>query len=158
MLGFAQTLPQINQWTHGTQITAAHGHFAFFGAFGMLVLAAIYFMAPSLKGWETIHETRGKWSFWLMSLGMIGIVFSFLVAGVLNVYLVRMTGLDFMIVRDQYLRFWIGGVFLSGLLLFLPGLTLYVLDFFSLSPSTPVNASQTLPARANASKLVKKGA
>ena len=27
--GFGQTLPQINRWTHGTQITASHGHFAF---------------------------------------------------------------------------------------------------------------------------------
>ena len=31
--GFAHTLPQINKWTHGTQVTASHGHFAFFGAF-----------------------------------------------------------------------------------------------------------------------------
>ena len=30
--GFGQTLPQINRWTHGTQITVSHGHFAFWGA------------------------------------------------------------------------------------------------------------------------------
>lgn len=133
--GFAQTLPQINQWTHGTQITAAHGHFAFFGAFGMLVLAAIYFMVPKLKGYDAINETRGRWSFWLMSLGMLGIVFSFTVAGVLNVYLARMVGLPYITVRDQYLRFWMAGVFASGLLLFLPGLTLYIIDFFALGPA-----------------------
>ncbi len=27
--GFAHSLPQINQWTHGTQFTASHAHFAF---------------------------------------------------------------------------------------------------------------------------------
>lgn len=132
--GFAQTLPQINQWTHGTQITAAHGHFAFFGAFGMLVLAAIYFMVPALRGWESIRETLGRWSFWLMAVGMLGIVFSFTVAGILNVSLARMSGMPFITVRDQYLRFWIGGVFTFGLLLFLPGVTLYLYDFFGLRP------------------------
>ena len=44
--GIVYTLPQINQWIHGTQVTASHGHCAFFGAFAMLVLAAIYYMLP----------------------------------------------------------------------------------------------------------------
>jgi len=134
-LGFAQTLPHINQWTHGTQITAAHGHFAFFGAFGMLVLAAIYFMVPKLKGWEAIREGRGKLAFWLMVVGMLGIVLSFGITGVLNVYLSRMVGLPFITVRDQYLRFWMSGVFGFGLLLFFPGLLLYIIDFFGLRPA-----------------------
>jgi len=47
--GFAHTLPQINQWTHGTQITASHGHFAFFGAYAMLNLTVIYFALPQIK-------------------------------------------------------------------------------------------------------------
>ncbi len=102
-------------------------------------------MVPWLKGWETIQETRGKWSFWLMTIGMLGIVFSFTVAGVLNVYLARMVGLPFITVRDQYLRFWIGGVFLSGLLLFLPGLTLYIIDFFRLSPRQPQPIPSPMP-------------
>lgn len=28
LLGIIQTLPQVNKWTHGTQITTAHGHLA----------------------------------------------------------------------------------------------------------------------------------
>ncbi len=111
----------------------------------MLVIAAIYSMVPKLKGWEAINETRGLWSFALMGIGMLGIIFSFTIAGVLNVYLSRMVGLDFMIVRDQYLRFWISGVFLSGLLLFLPGITLYILDFFGLTPSTKEPFTSSLP-------------
>jgi nitric oxide reductase subunit B len=37
-LGFAHTLPQVNMYTHGTLITAMHGHMAFWGAYAMLVL------------------------------------------------------------------------------------------------------------------------
>ncbi|MGI9490262.1 MAG: cbb3-type cytochrome c oxidase subunit I, partial [Geminicoccaceae bacterium] len=37
--GFMHTLSPINYYTHGTQITAAHGHLAFYGAYVMLNLA-----------------------------------------------------------------------------------------------------------------------
>lgn len=130
--GFAQTLPQINKWTHGTQITASHGHFAFFGAFGMLVLAAIYYMLPKLKGAERIQETRGKWAFWLMTVGITLMVFSFTIAGVVQTYLYRLVGLDFMLVRTQYVGFWIFFVWLFGLVVFAPGVTIYLWDFFAL--------------------------
>lgn len=132
--GFAQTLPQINKWTHGTQITAAHGHFAFFGAFGMLVLAAIYFIVPKLKGWQLIREGRGKTAFWMMAVGMLVIVLFFTISGVINVYLARMVGLPFITVRDQYIRFWMAGIFAAGTGIFLPGLILYIIDFFGLRP------------------------
>ena len=55
--GFAHTLPQINQWTHGTQITASHGHFAFYGAYAMLNITMIYFALPQIKG---IHNFERK--------------------------------------------------------------------------------------------------
>ncbi len=37
--GFLHTLSSVNYYTHGTQVTAAHGHLAFFGAYVMLNLA-----------------------------------------------------------------------------------------------------------------------
>jgi nitric oxide reductase large subunit len=49
---FAPNLPQINQWTHSTRVTASHGYLASFGAFGMLVLAAIYYMLPQ-RPWSS---------------------------------------------------------------------------------------------------------
>lgn len=133
--GFAQTLPYINRWTHGTQVTASHGHFAFFGAFAMLVLAAIYYMVPQMKGLEHIHEARGMWGFWLMTIGMAAMVMAFTIAGVVQVYLYRLLGMDFMTVRTQFVRFWIFWVWFFGLVLFLPGVLLYVWDFFSLRPA-----------------------
>ena len=34
--GFMHTLPQINYYTHGSQVTVSHGHLAFFGAYALL--------------------------------------------------------------------------------------------------------------------------
>jgi nitric oxide reductase subunit B len=138
--GFAQTLPQINKWTHGTQITASHGHFAFFGAFGMLVLAAIYAIVPAMRRIDRFNERRGLWAFWLMTAGMLAMVGAFTIAGIVQTYLTRVLGMDFMLVRAQYVRFWIFWVWVAGLLLFLPGVLIYVRDFFSLRPAPAAGA------------------
>ncbi len=50
LLGLAHTWPAVNQWTHGTLITAMHGHAAFFGAYVMIVLAMITYALPALTG------------------------------------------------------------------------------------------------------------
>lgn len=134
--GFAQTLPQINQWTHGTQVTASHGHFAFFGAFGMTVLAAVYLIVPQLKGMARIRESRGMWGFWLMALGMLTMVTAFTIAGVVQVYLYRLLGMDFMTVRTQFTSFWLFWVFFFGLVLFTPGALIYLWDFIGLRAAT----------------------
>jgi len=126
--GVAMTLPQINKWTHGTQVTASHGHFAFYGAFGMLALAAIYTMVPAIRGAAKIKEGRGLWAFWLMTSGMLAMVAAFTIAGVLQVYLHRMVGLDFMTVRTEYVAFWMFWVLLCGAVAFLPGVSLYLWD------------------------------
>ncbi|MBL8938498.1 MAG: cbb3-type cytochrome c oxidase subunit I, partial [Archangium sp.] len=49
-LGFAHTLPQVNLYTHGTLVTAMHGHMAFWGAYAMLVLAIISYTLPLMTG------------------------------------------------------------------------------------------------------------
>ncbi len=130
--GFAQSQPAINQWTHGTQITASHGHFAFFGAFAMLVVGAIYLMVPQMRGMKIIREGRGMWGFWLMTTGMLAMVAAFTIAGIVQVYLWRMTGLDFMTVRTQYETLWLFLVWFFGLVVFLPGVVVYLWDFFKL--------------------------
>jgi nitric oxide reductase subunit B len=133
--GLAQTLPQINQWTHGTLLTASHGHFAFFGAFGLLVLSAIYYMMPKIKGIEMPDTTRGIWAYRLMIVGMLFLVLAFTLAGTVQTYLHRMLGMDFMVVRDQYLRFWMFWVWFFGLVLFLPGVLVYLLDITNVRPA-----------------------
>jgi nitric oxide reductase subunit B len=133
--GFAMTLPQINKWTHGTQVTASHGHFAFFGAFAMLVLAAMYYIVPRLRGMERYAPRRSLWAFWLMSLGMLAIVLAFTIAGVVQTYLVRLLGMDFMTVRTQYVAFWMFWVWALGLVVFLPGVLVFLWDFLAGKPA-----------------------
>ena len=145
--GFAQTLPQVNKWTHGTLITASHGHFAFFGAFGLLVLAAIYYMLPKVRGVETFSTKRGMWGFRLMITGMLFMVLAFTLAGIIQVYLNRMVGLDFLVVRDQYVRFWMFWVWFFGLVLFLPGVLVYVFDLANLKSPHPLDWLQTTERR-----------
>lgn len=50
LLGFAHTLPQTNIYTHGTLVTAMHGHYAFWGAYAMIVLAIISYAMPNITG------------------------------------------------------------------------------------------------------------
>lgn len=126
--GFSQTLPQINQWTHGTLLTASHGHFAFFGAFGLLVLASVYYMMPKIKAIDLLQTNRSLWGFRLMIVGMLFMVLAFTLAGTVQTYLHRLLGMDFMLVRDQYVRFWMFFVWFFGLVLFLPGVLVYLLD------------------------------
>jgi len=133
--GFAMTLPQINKWTHGTQVTASHGHFAFFGAFAMLVIAAMYYMVPRLRGMERYGQRRAMWAFWLMSIGMLTMVLAFTIAGVVQTYLVRLLGMDFMTVRTEYVSFWIFWVWAAGLVLFLPGVLAFLWDFLGGKPA-----------------------
>jgi nitric oxide reductase subunit B len=40
----------VNFYTHGTQITAAHGHLAFYGAYVAMNLAIITYAMPLLRG------------------------------------------------------------------------------------------------------------
>ena len=48
LLGFAHTWPSVNKWTHGTLVTAMHGHGAFYGAYADL-LAIITYALPNLR-------------------------------------------------------------------------------------------------------------
>jgi len=142
--GFAMTLPQINKWTHGTQVTASHGHFAFFGAFGLLALAAAFYMVPRLRAAGAVPSRRGLWSFWLMAAGMLSMVLAFTIAGVVQTYLYRLLGMDFMTVRTDYVAFWMFWVWAFGLVLFLPGTLLCAWDLFAIGrasgPRAPAEA------------------
>ena len=128
--GFMHTLAPINYYTHGTQITAAHGHLAFYGAYVLVVIAMISYAMPTLRGREA-NSRRAQnfemWSFWIMTISMGVMVLALTGAGILQVWLQRLPtegAMPFMQTQDQ-LRFFywlrlIGGVgFLLGLLNYL---------------------------------------
>lgn len=127
LLGFAHTLPQTNIYTHGTLVTAMHGHLAFWGAYAMIVLAIISYSLPNLTGRKLYDGVRGRVSFWTSNIGMIGMTTAFGVAGVAQVYLERKFKMDFMEVQDEIsIHFW---VLILCASLFFFGIATYIVDF-----------------------------
>ena len=131
--GFAHTLPQINYYTHGSQVTAAHGHVAFFGAYVLLNLTFFYYAMPELKGIARFSERRGRITFWWMCLAMLGMGLSFSISGILQAYIERVMGLGFMTAQAQ-MRFWFAVTWVLGLIL-LVGVILTVVDLLTLRPA-----------------------
>jgi len=131
--GFMHTLAPVNYYTHGTQITAAHGHMAFYGAYVMIVLTIISYSMPLLRGQEASNprsQVMEMWAFWLMTVSMVFITLFLTAAGVLQTYLQRFTDtpLPFMVVQDKIAIFyWMREI--AGLV-FLIGLIVYVWSFF----------------------------
>jgi len=132
--GFLHTLAPVNFYTHGTQITAAHGHMAFYGAYVMIVLAIISYAMPMMRGRTAANSPRSQvlemWSFWLMTVSMVFITLFLTGAGILQVYLQRFsdTPLPFMVVQDKIeLFYWLREI--AGLV-FLIGLVIYIASFF----------------------------
>lgn len=127
--GFLHTLAPVNYFTHGTQITAAHGHMAFYGAYVMVVLCMISYAMPKLRG-RVANSNKAQvvemWSFWLMTISMVFITLFLTAAGIVQVYLQRMGDqpLPYMVVQDKleffyWLREAAGIVFLIGLIVYL---------------------------------------
>ena len=127
--GFLHTLAPINYYTHGTQLTAAHGHLAFFGAYALVVLTMISYAMPILRG-RAANPERAQimemWSFWLMTIAMFFIALFLTGAGIVQVWLQRLspTPMGFMAVQDQIAIFYwaregAGIVFLIGLILYI---------------------------------------
>lgn len=131
--GFTQALAPINYYTHGTQITVAHAHLAFYGAYMMIVFTMISYAMPTLRGREANSERAQifeMWSFWLMTVSMSFIGIFLTIAGVLQIYMQRYTDTPqpFIVVQERiaffyWLREFTGVVFLIGFLV-------YIISFF----------------------------
>ena len=131
--GFLHTLAPVNFYTHGTQITAAHGHMAFYGAYVMVVLTMISYAMPMMRGRAANSEKAQvleMWSFWLMTVSIVFITLFLTAAGILQVWLQRMssTPVGFMAAQDQVTIFYWLREFTG--LVFLVGLVLYIISFF----------------------------
>lgn len=131
--GFLHTLAPVNYYTHGTQITAAHGHMAFYGAYAMVNLMMISYAMPILRG-RAANSNKSQvlemWSFWLMTIAMVFITLFLTAAGILQVWLQRVsdTPLPFMVAQEKislfyWMREWAGVIFLIGLII-------YIVSFF----------------------------
>lgn len=127
-LGMAHTLPQVNLYTHGTLVTAMHGHLAFWGAYAMIVLAMIAYALPQLTGRKLWDTPLANAAFWTSNIGMVGMTGALAVAGITQVNLERRMGLDFLLVQKEIEVHFIG--MLMAAALFASGIVMFLITFF----------------------------
>ena len=130
VLGFMHTLPQVNYYTHGTQMTASHGHLAFYGAYAVIVLAMASYAVPNIRGALPTHQKAEIFAFWTMSISMVLIALSLTGAGIVQVYLQRVipVPLSFMETQSYMTIFYAMRLFFGAT--FTVGLVVYLYDFF----------------------------
>ncbi|WP_417333522.1 cbb3-type cytochrome c oxidase subunit I [Halarcobacter sp.] len=134
--GFIHTLAPVNYYTHGTQLTAAHGHLAFFGAYIMIAFTIISYSMPimrgRLKGNSLKAQKVERVSFWLMVIGMLGLTLALTVAGVWQIALQRWPesgeALNFMSTQEHLIPVYKVRV-LFGIMTII-GLLTYLYSFF----------------------------
>lgn len=133
--GFLHTLAPVNYYTHGTQLTAAHGHLAFYGAYAMIVMTLISYAMPKLRGLGEAADNKAQvmemWGFWLMTISMVFITLFLSAAGIVQIWIQRIpedgAALSFMASQDQlFLFYWLR---LAAGVVFLIGLVTYLLSF-----------------------------
>jgi nitric oxide reductase subunit B len=121
-------------YTHGTLVTAMHGHLAFWGAYAMIVLAMISYAMPNLTGRKYYETTLGSLAFWLSNIGMLGMTVAFGVAGVAQVYLERRVGLEFGDVQKEIqVHFFI---LICCATMFTTGIICYIIEFLKFGQPT----------------------
>jgi nitric oxide reductase subunit B len=84
-----------------------------------------------LKGLEQFSQKRGFWVFWMttVSVAIMGLAFG--VAGVIQSYMQRGLGMDFLTVQ-RFMRPWFMVVLFGGLGLFI-GVIIYIIDVLKLA-------------------------
>jgi nitric oxide reductase subunit B len=126
-LGFAHTLPQVNIWTHGTLVTAMHGHLAFWGAYGMLVLGIISYAMPTMTGRKFYDGWVASFAFWASNVGMVAMTIALAIAGISQTVLERRSGMDFLAVQKEVAPHFLGMILAASL--FTTGMIAYVYNF-----------------------------
>jgi nitric oxide reductase subunit B len=134
LLGFAHTWPSVNKWTHGTLVTAMHGHSAFFGAYVMINLAIITYTMPHFTGRvnESKESTLGYWAFWLMIGGMFGMTLAYATAGIAQVYLERIMGVGYLDTQQKIQVHFL--MLIATGIIFTAGVGAFIWDFFRQVP------------------------
>ena len=149
VFGFMMTLPQINLFTHGTQWTVSHGHFAFWGAYGCGVIAVIYLALQKSRAAQQLDGALWKWSFALLNIGMVGMVGALLVSGISQAFYERaMGGSTLQAFMEGQTNVW----FVQGIVMrlvfgfvFAAGYLVLMVDLLTIGKKSA--ASQTLKAR-----------
>jgi Nitric oxide reductase large subunit len=75
LLGFAINPPISLYYVQGLNLTAAHGHAAMFGVYGLLGIGLMLFCLRGLMEDHVWLDNLLKWAFWLMNIGLAMMVF-----------------------------------------------------------------------------------
>jgi nitric oxide reductase subunit B len=135
LLGLAHTWPAVNRWTHGTLVTPMHGHLAFFGAYGMIIIGMISYTMPFLTANPQAERRTGGiglWAFWLMVAGITGMTMAFAAAGIGQVYMEWILGIGYL--DTQLLLHVHFQMLLFAAAVFALGVLLFLWDLFVLNP------------------------
>jgi nitric oxide reductase subunit B len=102
---------------------------AFYGAYVMVVITMISYTMPLMRGRvanSPLAQVVEMWSFWLMTVSMVFITLFLTAAGILQIWLQRVSDqpMSFMATQDQialfyWMREYTGLIFLAGLLLYI---------------------------------------
>lgn len=111
-----------------------HGHYAFWGAYAMIVLAIISYALPNMTGRKRYNNARGHAAFWFANVGMLGMTVAFGVAGVVQVYLERKLKMEFMDVQNEIMIHFI--VLLLCAFILATGIILYIIEFLKYGKPT----------------------
>ncbi len=136
--GFFHTLAPVNMYTHGTQLTAAHGHLSFYGAYVMIIFTMISYAMPILRGRPYGNCEKAQKvelaAFWMLNIGMLGLTLALSAAGLVQIFDQRV-GTDLISFMDSQES--INGIYMIRLgfgLLVLTGLLTYFYSFFVKEP------------------------
>jgi nitric oxide reductase subunit B len=137
--GFFHTLAPVNMFTHGTQLTAAHGHLSFYGAYVMIIFTMISYAMPILRGRPHGNSAKAQkvelTSFWMLNIGMLGLTLALSAAGLVQIFDQRV-GTDLIGFMESQES--INGIYMVragfGLLVFV-GLLTYFYSFFVKEPA-----------------------
>ncbi len=79
VLGFLINLPFVSYFQHGSFLTAAHGHGALMGVYGMLAIALALFSLRNIVRPERWKENWMMTGFWGLNIGLMGMIVTTLV-------------------------------------------------------------------------------
>ncbi|MGE5575886.1 MAG: cbb3-type cytochrome c oxidase subunit I, partial [Syntrophothermus sp.] len=85
VLGFLINLPVVNYFEHGSFLTAAHGHGAMAGVYGMFAIALLLYSMRNITVSGAWNEKLLRLSVWGLNLGLLGmIVITLLPVGIMQ--------------------------------------------------------------------------
>lgn len=79
VLGFFINLPFVSYFQHGSFLTAAHGHGALMGVYGMLAIALMLFALRNTVRENAWNERLIRVAFWGLNIGLMGMLVTTLI-------------------------------------------------------------------------------